>query len=223
MKRIAAKLHQARVAAYLIALAEQKKKEDEAKRRKEDRQRKRAVLLSSRIQNEGLERKLMGMEDKIQHQGTGNVVGPTKDGGGGHKMSGEKGGPGARPRGVKDSAAPPLVSKPSMSRTMSMHATTAGGNGGGEGKDKERERAEPRPSAANDTTSTRGVERGIDKDGKPSLKVSAEAADAMVNRLSKVVPKDPDSAIMSVPARDFNDWKRKNAVPPKAQVFAMTG
>ena len=23
--------------------------------------------------------------------------------------------------------------------------------------------------------------------------------------------------------RDFADWKRKNAVPPKAQVFAMTG
>merc|ERR1712127_39421 len=31
------------------------------------------------------------------------------------------------------------------------------------------------------------------------------------------------STTESVPARDFKDWKRKNAVPNDAKVFAMTG
>ena len=159
----------------------------------------------------------MGMEDKAQHQGTGNVVGPTKEGGG-HKLQGEKGVPGARPRVGKDPMGPPVATKPPMSRAVSTYvsssgtATTSGGGGASDGKD-------------NTSSTVRGGAAGAggDKEGKSSLKVSAEAADAMVSRLSKVVPKDPDSAIMSVPARDFNDWKRKNAVPPKAQVFAMTG
>ena len=153
----------------------------------------------------------MGMEDKPQHQGTGNVVGPTKEGGSGHKQ-GEKGVAGVKPRVVKDpTVGLPAVPKPSVSRVSGATTNSGGGGGGGvsEGKDKDKDRSDNRT--------------GTDKEGKTSLKVSAEATDAMVNRLSKVVPKDPDSAIMSVPARDFNDWKRKNAVPPKAQVFAMTG
>jgi flagellar biosynthesis GTPase FlhF len=54
-------------------------------------------------------------------------------------------------------------------------------------------------------------------------KVSAEAVESMINRLAaKAASKDGDAAL-SVPARDYADWKRKNNVPSEAQVFCMTG
>lgn len=57
-----------------------------------------------------------------------------------------------------------------------------------------------------------------------SKKVTAEAVESMIARLaSKQSSADPTAAAMSVPARDYVDWKRKNTVPSDAKVFSMTG
>ena len=58
--------------------------------------------------------------------------------------------------------------------------------------------------------------------------LSSEQSDALVLRLKARQAKTAEGVemtqTMSVPARDFNDWKRKNSVPKDASgVFAMTG
>lgn len=64
-------------------------------------------------------------------------------------------------------------------------------------------------------------------DAKPVAKVTPEMAEALVKRLQMRQMKTKEGvealANCSVQARDFADWKRKNAVPPEGQVFTMTG
>lgn len=71
VKRIAAKMHQAKIAAYLVALAEQKRKDENEKKKKEERARRRMMILSARVQSEASERRLMTLEDQFRHQ---NIV-----------------------------------------------------------------------------------------------------------------------------------------------------
>jgi hypothetical protein len=68
VKRIAAKMHQAKIAAYLVALSEQKRKDENEKKQKEERARRRMLILSARVQSEASERKLMTLEDQGCHQ-----------------------------------------------------------------------------------------------------------------------------------------------------------
>ena len=192
VKRIAAKLHQARVAAYLIALAEQKKKEEEDRRRKDERQRKRAVLLSQRIQNEANERKGMGVEDKPMHQQTG--------GGGSGSSSSDP-----PPRGVKgaDKANKPRDAARDVLREAAKEgAAAAVVRKAREGKDVAPAAAKPTAAVVRATERPRErVERPVVKDkdkaeaegakeGK-GARATAEATDAMVQRLSKVTLSRP--------------------------------
>jgi hypothetical protein len=66
-----------------------------------------------------------------------------------------------------------------------------------------------------------------EKKKKSSKKMSQENSDAIYNRLSARHQMTKDgvdlAAQQTAPARDFNDWKRKNNVPQEGQVFAMTG
>mmetsp|Transcript_5079 Transcript_5079/g.7763 ORF Transcript_5079/g.7763 Transcript_5079/m.7763 type:complete len:1548 (-) Transcript_5079:76-4719(-) len=61
----------------------------------------------------------------------------------------------------------------------------------------------------------------------PKKKVTPEMAEAMFNRLQARQAKSKecaDARANSMPqARDFADWKKKNAVPSDAKVFCMTG
>ena len=61
-------------------------------------------------------------------------------------------------------------------------------------------------------------DRERDKEGSPPKQVSSEQTDAMVARLSYKNKGTEESSIITVPARDFADWKRKNCVPLDAQV-----
>ena len=56
-------------------------------------------------------------------------------------------------------------------------------------------------------------------------KVTPEMADAIANRLQAKQSKAGTEVVgMSKPAaRDFDDWKKKNSVPPGGRVFCMTG
>ena len=66
-RRLAAKLQQAKMTAYLSALAEQKKAEEDKKKKNEMRAKKRVMLLASRVLQEAAERKLMAAEDKYSN------------------------------------------------------------------------------------------------------------------------------------------------------------
>ena len=67
LKRASIKIRQERMTAYLLSLCLQKKKEEKDMKRIEDRKRKRVLILSLRLQNEAMEKKLMGKEDKFQN------------------------------------------------------------------------------------------------------------------------------------------------------------
>jgi len=200
VKRIAAKLHQARVAAYLIALAEQKKKEEEDRKRKEERQRKRAVLLSQRIQNEANERKWMGQEDKPLHQQAGGgAAGDVAPGRGGKGGGGGNGGDKGAPKAPRDAAKDILreATKDNAAATATAAAPAAAARKPKDVKDAAPAAAkQTAPAAAKVTERPKErVERPLLKDkaeaegGKaPGPRVTAEAADAMVQRLSKVTP-----------------------------------
>ena len=60
---------------------------------------------------------------------------------------------------------------------------------------------------------------------KPSTKVTAEMADALINRLKVKSQRSSDGTEVAIaaPVRDYADWKRKNSVPQDGLVFVMTG
>ena len=60
---------------------------------------------------------------------------------------------------------------------------------------------------------------------KPSTKVTAEMADALINRLKVKSQRSSDGTEIAIaaPVRDYADWKRKNSVPQDGLVFIMTG
>jgi hypothetical protein len=65
---------------------------------------------------------------------------------------------------------------------------------------------------------------GLNSNQQQSKKVTAEAVESMIARLAnKQASNDPNATALSVPARDYADWKRKNSVPSDTQVFSMTG
>lgn len=61
----------------------------------------------------------------------------------------------------------------------------------------------------------------------PKKKITPEMAEAIANRLVSRQPKTKEGveavASSKPAARDFDDWKRKNSVPPTGRVFCMTG
>jgi len=144
LKRIQAKLQQAKVSSFLNALAERRKAEDAAKKSKEDRVKRRAALLQERVLLEAAERKLMNSEDKYRY----------------------------RPSTLLNDA---------------------------------KEAQDTKVGSAN------------------ALKVTPEMAEALSNRLMARQFKMEDGVELSVPARDYSDWKRKNGVPADGLVFVMTG
>jgi tubulin monoglycylase TTLL3/8 len=60
---------------------------------------------------------------------------------------------------------------------------------------------------------------------KPASKVTAEMADALINRLKVKSHRSSDGTEIAIaaPVRDYADWKRKNSVPQDGLVFVMTG
>ena len=73
-----------------------------------------------------------------------------------------------------------------------------------------------------DKASTPVGETRSSSSSNKSTKITPEMASALANRLNAKQKTDGDASL-SVPARDFTDWKRKNSVPPESLVFVMTG
>ena len=82
-------------------------------------------------------------------------------------------------------------------------------------KDKDKDR---KSRGERDRDQTRDRDRDRDKESSPPKHASVEQTDAMVARLSHKNKVADDSTAVTVPARDFVDWKRKNCVPLDAQV-----
>lgn len=143
------KMRQAKVAAHLNAIAEQRKLAADKTRLQEERMKKRVELRSQRVLQEGIERKLMAKEDKYTNPGNVGEV---------------------------------MVTKPGVA----------------------------------------GVESDM-----PKKKITPEMAEAISNRLQakqgKVKEGAEAIAAYKPAARDFDDWKKKNSVPPGGRVFCMTG
>ena len=154
-QRLRQELQKAKVAAYLVVLAETKKREEADRRRAQERARKRALLLSARIMSEAAERRAMGAEDKPRHRAL--AVEKDKDR--------EKDAAATRaPRPAKE--APKEASK-----KISSHTKPAEDDDNAKG-----DRAEPR--------GVTGV-KNEDKTFRlpPKAGISAEAAEALFQRL----------------------------------------
>lgn len=212
----------AKLSEYLQALAEQKKKEGMEKQKMEERKKRRVALLRERILQEGAERKLMTMEDdtKYQIQASGNIDEEKNKTKKSKKITPEMAEAMAQRLGSYKSASqntsqpnmvpkPPTVAKKSVSSAVgpiiSSSAPSTAVPTAKDSKDK------PEPRAASNNRSA-------------SLRESVSADTGDENQPSNsLLSSTTSTAVSSVPARDFNDWKRKNHVPNDGKVFCMTG
>ena len=86
-------------------------------------------------------------------------------------------------------------------------------------KDKDKDKDKDRKNKGErDRDQTRERDRDRDRETSPPKHASVEQTDAMVARLSHKNKVSEESTAVTVPARDFADWKRKNCVPLDAQV-----
>ena len=84
-------------------------------------------------------------------------------------------------------------------------------------KDKDKDRKN-KGERDRDQTRERDRDRDRDRETSPPKHASVEQTEAMVARLSHKHKVSEESTAVTVPARDFADWKRKNCVPLDAQV-----
>lgn len=215
LRRASIKARQEKMTAYLLALCLQKKKEEEDMKKQEERKKKRMLILSLRLQNEATEKKLMGKEDKLQYRSQVAVVPISED---------------------------PLIAifhlKSLRQKDKERRMCHKDKERDKEKKDREKEKnnKEMYDSSDKEGGSIMGRDRDmIRKDWsekEKSSRMSQVATEAMISRLtgrSKVRDEGngrrrsggeggSGSGTECVAARDFNDWKKKNAVPADAQV-----
>lgn len=215
LRRASIKARQDKMTAYLLALCLQKKKEEEDLKKQEERKKKRMLLLSLRLQNEATEKKLMGKEDKLHNRSQVAVVPISED---------------------------PLIAilhlKSLREKEKERRMCHRDKERDKEKKDrvKERNSKEMYDSSDKEGDSIMGRDRDMMRkdwsEKEKSSRMSQEATEAMISRLtgrSKVrdegngrrrsrVEGGSGSGTECVAARDYNDWKKKNAVPLDAQV-----
>eukprot|EP01033_Poteriospumella_lacustris_P014289 gene14290-10213_t len=221
----------AKLSEYLQTLAEQKKREEKEKLKLEERKKRRVALLRERILQEAAERKLMQMEDDPKYQVAAATTNNDADNDKAKKkkkitpemaeamaqrLAGNKANTTAAAAAAA-AAQPTLVPKPPAGPKK---VATGGGP----------VTSTSAPSTAAPTKEKKDRDRDRDRDEKPPSKpssklresVSVDAADE--NQPSNsLLAATSSTAVSTVPARDFNDWKRKNHVPSDGKVFCMTG
>lgn len=214
LKRASIKARQEKMTVYLLALCLQKKKEEEDMKKQEERKKKRMLLLSLRLQNEATEKKLMGKEDQFQHRSQVTVV-PISE----------------------DPLTAILLLKSLREKEKERRMCHKDKERDKEKKDREKERhsKEMYDSSDKEGDSIMGKDREMRKEWSEkerSSRMSQEATEAMISRLTgrskgrdegngrhrSGVEGGSGSGTECVAARDFNDWKKKNAVPADAQV-----
>jgi hypothetical protein len=215
LRRASRKAQQDKMTAYLLALCLQKKKEEEDMKKQEERKKKSFLILSLRLQNEATEKKLMGKEDKFQYRSQVAVVPISED---------------------------PLIAilhlKSLREKEKERRMCHKDKERDKEKKDRKKEKnsKEMYDSSDKEGDSIMGrdsvtMKKDWSEKGKSS-RMSQEATEAMISRLiSRSKARDEGngrrrsgvvggsgSGTECVAARDFNDWKKKNAVPPDAEV-----
>jgi len=222
-RKLQAQLQKAKVAAYLLVLAESKKREEVERKRAGERAKKRALLLSTRIMSEANERKLMCAEDKPRHRAVAQEKEQERASGNSKRFAQQLP---AQPKNRGTAAEAKAGAKDEKD-----YKTKDIGD-----KDKDKNKDEDKDKEGSSGVAPGGPsesKRVVEKTFKLPPKVvggsviSAEAAEALFQRLKARQAKTAEGveamANTSVPARDFADWKRKNAVPSDGLVFAMTG
>jgi hypothetical protein len=195
-RRLANKMQQLKIAAYLSTLAEQKKAEENKKLVLELRAKKRAAILSARLLNEATERKLMAAEDKY------SVVEAPKPVEKKVKLTAAESEAifnrlsGGHRRNIADES---LVEKKAAGPTLMKRPQIV--------KKKVKETEGGDDDQQSDDSSGEANNNELEGLGQ-SQQVTQHPVD---NRRAPPAP------------RDFNDWKRKNSVPQDAKVFSMTG
>ena len=168
----------------------------------EERFRKRAQLLSQRIQNEAMERRAMAQEDKP----VSRVVVPT--GAPAVGLPNNRGGGAAGPGNVLK------VKEKEVKKPLPASVATAVLVPASNTRENVENIKPNRQTSVWEANKEKGKEVV-----KPVIKISPELAESLAERLSKAMTKNNDNGdSVSAPARNFQDWKRKNAVPPEAQV-----
>ena len=205
-----AQAQKARVAAYLLALADQKRKDESERRKAAERVKRRAQILSNRIVSESNERKAMSLEDKPRHR----ALAAEKDQ---DKATGVSARAKPQPHPPAAPRRPPATAPaPSSSASYSASASAPAAEGTAAAKPAP-------PVAVADKEKTFKLPPKV----VGGATITADAAEALFQRLKARQAKTAEGieamANSSVPARDFADWKRKNAVPADGLVFAMTG
>ena len=210
--------------AYLLSLCLHKKKEEENLKKEEERKRKRFSILSLRLQNEAMEKKLMGKEDKFQY-GSQLVIQST----------------------FEDPLSAILLLKSLRIKEKEKRMCYKDKERDKErNKNKDREKKkyikeiydnsdkEEDKDTRKDREDTR-KEWGSEDKIERKCKVSQEVTEAMISRLTSKsraidqeynrttgrrsgVEGDSGSGTECIAARDFNDWKKKNAVPTDSLV-----
>jgi hypothetical protein len=215
LRRASIKARQEKMTAYLLALCLQKKKEEDDMKKQEERKKKRILLLSLRLQNEAVEKKMMGKEDKLQYRSQVAVVPISED---------------------PLTAILLLKSLKEKERKRRMCHKDKERDKEKKHREKERNNKEMYDSSDKEGDSVMGKDRDMMKkewsEKERRSRMSQEATEAMISRLtgrSKVrdegngrrrggVEGGSGSGTECVAARDFNDWKKKNAVPADAKV-----
>lgn len=227
----AAKEQRKKIAEYLKMLADQKKKEEMEKKKAEERQQRRRQLLSLRLQQEAAERRSMNQHDAPKYElALGDKAAEEAD-----KANGEQGKKISKKitAEMAEAMAERLYHKTSSSRATAASENTASSAV----KQKEGSKPPLRPkrtssseaapttgqttqTAPSNSGSTTRVSRSTSDDASsPPGEGASTAASSSAPHTSATA----SSAMGTIPARDFKDWKRKNGCPPDAKVFCMTG
>lgn len=240
----------AKLAELLLQLADKKKEKEREKIKLEERKKRRVALLSQRILQEAAERKQMMQEDAPKHQIHNNnnheddaakkVV---------KKITPEMAEAMAKrlysraniPESNKDVAPKDKAVKPPSSTTTTKKTTSTAAMTSlsapstAVAKDSKASTSSAAPSSSSTantrsnsvTTKSTTIKRTThkkqsedhDNDDSDSDDSGKEVSPPKGATTSAVVT----SGVSTVPARDFNDWKRKNRVPVDGKVFCMTG
>jgi len=227
-RKQASKEQQAKMSSYLSNLAEQRKQEELEKKKKEERNKKRANLLKARLMQEAAERKLMLAQDERYAEQVAAAVA-------------------AESAAAATAAANKLVVV--VKPTRATAAATAHSSKNGEdaavngatnttnttsssSSSSEKPAAAKRSQSNSSSSSTSSSNSAAAADTEKSTagnytggltKSKSKRVDNGNSEVSSSVELDKENFVSNVPARDFDDWKRKNNVPPDGKVFAMTG
>lgn len=206
----------AKLADYLLNLADAKRREEHDKIKLEERKKRRMILLSQRILQEANERKAMNNEDTLAPS---SAPPPAATGGEGEgkkkKITLEMAETIAKRLGLSKQPSTTITAASAAVPPSSVPITTE--------KEKEKVVRRKQPSTATTAAAASTKSASVAPAYDTLVTTTATKENKENTTLNSTTVNRDVLGVSLVPARDFNDWKRKNSVPIDAKVFSMTG